>query len=136
MNTNLVEGDTGADLEIEDLSVSGGLENAIEYNRIVKSMNGFVSDSKGKDMGGNRLVAHCNISINGMNILAQVDAGANVTCITKGMCNDMHAIMRKVEGRLEDYMGRSEERLGVVSLLVTKKGCAPIRWTCEVVDRL
>ena len=48
----------------------------------------------------------------------------------------MGVVMRRVRGRLEDYKGRSDERLGIVSLLITKQGCPSVRWDCEVVDVL
>ena len=43
----------------------------------VKGLALMVSEGREKDMGGNRLVAHCSVSVNGRNIKAQVDTGAN-----------------------------------------------------------
>ena len=68
-----MSGDNDLDLELEERIAHGGVDEAVEYNSVVNGLALMVSKGREKDMGGNILVAHCSmISINGLNILAQV----------------------------------------------------------------
>ena len=124
--------DDDGDLEFETVCVGDGVLEAQEYSKVVKGIARSVYGSE----GAKRMIAHCPVSVNGVNVMAQVDTGADLTCCVRSLCDELGVTVRGAAGHLADYKGRHDERLGVVSLLVTKQGRMPVKWECEVVDTL
>jgi hypothetical protein len=64
-----------------------------------------------------------------------VDTGANVTCVLSSLLPELGAKLVVKEGKLEDYKGRLDDRIGVVRLRVVKQ-FYDVELDCEVVDCL
>ena len=61
---------------------------------------------------------HCPVVLNSCAVVALVDTGANVTCVLSSLLPELGAKLVVKEGKLEDYKGRLDDRIGVVRLRV------------------
>jgi len=111
-----------------DTTPSGGVEEAVQYNRVVRQMARYGDSTS-------TFGVHCPVVLNSCAVVALVDTGANVTCVLASFVSALGATLIRKEGKLQDYKGRLDDRIGVVRLRV-KKQSHEVDWDCEVVESL
>ena len=111
-----------------DTTPSGGVEEAVQYNRVVRQMARYGDSTS-------TFGVHCPVVLNSCAVVALVDTGANVTCVLASFVSALGATLIRKEGKLQDYKGRLDDRIGVVRLRV-KKQSHVVDWDCEVVESL
>ena len=111
-----------------DTTPSGGVEEAVQYNRVVRQIARYGDSTS-------TFGVHCHVVLNSCAVVALVDTGANVTCVLASFVSALGATLIKKEGKLQDYKGRLDDRIGVVRLRV-KKQSHEVDWDCEVVESL
>ena len=79
-----------------DTSPTGGVEEAIQYTRVVRQM-ALYGESTGT------FCVHCPIVLNSCAVVALVDTGANVTCVLSSLLPELRATLVVKERKLEDY---------------------------------
>ena len=94
-----------------DTTPSGGVEEAVQYNRVVRQMARYGDSTS-------TFGVHCPVVLNSCAVVALVDTGANVTCVLASFVSALGATLIKKEGKLQDYKGRLDDRIGVVRLRV------------------
>ena len=94
-----------------DTTPSGGVEEAVQYNRVVRQMARYGDSTS-------TFGVHCPVVLNSCAVVALVDTGANVTCVLASFVSALGATLIKKEGKLQDYRGRLDDRIGVVRLRV------------------
>jgi hypothetical protein len=111
-----------------DTTPSGGVEEAVQYNRVVRQMARYGDSTS-------TFGVHCPVVLNSCAVVALVDTGANVTCVLASFVSALGATLIRKEGKLQDYKGRLDDRIGVVRLRVVKQSYE-VEWDCEVVEGL
>jgi hypothetical protein len=94
-----------------DTAPSGGVEEAVQYTRVVRQIARYGDSTS-------TFGVHCPIVLNSCAVVAFVDTGANVTCVLSSLLPALGAQLVVKEGKLEDYKGRLDDRIGVVRLRV------------------
>jgi hypothetical protein len=90
-----------------DASPSGGVEEAVQYTRVVRQIARYGDSTS-------TFGVHCPVVLNSCAVVALVDTGANVTCVLSSLLPELGAKLVVKEGKLEDYKGRLDDRIGVV----------------------
>ena len=100
----------------------------MQYTRVVRQIARYGDSTS-------TFGVHCPVVLNSCAVVALVDTGANVTCVLSSLLPALGATLVVKEGKLEDYKGRLDDRIGVVRLRVVKQSY-DVEWDCEVVDCL